>query len=78
MSLAVNWNSKSSIKFEKKTIRKTEICKKQTQKTSKFQLKQAQKQATHKPSKKYATPQKNKRENRKIGNTGLVMPGATA
>jgi len=32
----------------KKAIHKTEICKK----TSKFKLKQAQKQGTHKPSKK--------------------------
>jgi len=37
-----------SIKFEEKAIRKTEICKKQAQETSKFQLKQAQKQATRK------------------------------
>jgi len=29
MPLAVNWNSKTAIKFEKKAIRKTEICKKQ-------------------------------------------------
>ena len=49
-----------AIKFEEKAIRKTEICKKQAQKTSIFQLKQAQKQATHKSSKKPATPQKNK------------------
>jgi len=40
----------------KKTIRRTEICKK----TRKFQLKQAQKQATRKFSKTPATPQKNK------------------
>jgi len=33
---------KIAIKFEEKAIRKTEICKKQAQKTSKFQLKQAQ------------------------------------
>jgi len=44
MPVAVNWISKSAIKFEKKAIRKTEICKK----TRKFQLKQAQKQATRK------------------------------
>jgi len=51
MPLAVNWNSKSAIKFEKKAMRKTEICKTQAQKTCKFQLKQAQKQTTrkHKP-----------------------------
>jgi len=60
MPLAVNWKSKSAIKFEKKAIRKTEMCKKQAQKTSKFHLQQAQKQATRKPSKKPATPQKNK------------------
>jgi len=29
MPLAVHWNSKSAVKFEKKAIRKTEICKKQ-------------------------------------------------
>ena len=72
MLLAVNSNNKSAIKFEKKAIRKTEICKKQAQKTSKFQLKQAQKQATRKSSKKTANPQKtspNLRENRKVGNT---------
>ena len=34
MPSAVNWNSKSAIKFEKKAIGKTEICKKQAQKTS--------------------------------------------
>ena len=51
---------KIAIKIEEKAIRKTEICKKQTQKTSRFQLKQAQRQATRKSSKKPATPQKNK------------------
>ena len=50
--LAVNWNGKSAIKTGKKAICKTELCKKQAQKTSKFQLKQAQKQATRKSSKK--------------------------
>jgi len=49
MPLAVNWKSKSAIKFEKKAIRKTEIYKKQAQKTSKFHLQQAQKHATRKP-----------------------------
>jgi len=49
MPLAVTWNSKTATKFEKKAICKTEICKKQAQKTSKFQLQQAQEQATHKP-----------------------------
>jgi len=39
--------------LKKKTIRNTEICKKQAKKISKFQLKQA----TCKPSKKPATPQ---------------------
>jgi len=58
MPLAVHWNSKSAIKFEKKTIRKTDICKKQAQKTSKFQLKQSQKQATRKPSKKHRSSTK--------------------
>jgi len=48
------------IKFEEKTIRKTEICKKQAQKTSKFQLKQTQKQATRKSSKIPSTSQNNK------------------
>jgi len=41
-------------------------------KTSKFQLKQAQKQATCKSSKKNATPQKNAQvhgENDRVGNT---------
>jgi len=51
---------KIAIKFDEKAIRKTEICKKQAQNTSKFQLKQAQKQATRKSSKKPATPPKNK------------------
>jgi len=60
MPLAVNCNSNTAIKFLKKAIRKTEICKKQAQKTSKFQLQQAQKQATRKPSKKPASPDKNK------------------
>jgi len=41
-------------------ISKTAIHKKQVQKTNNFQLKQAQKQATHKSSKKNITPQKNK------------------
>jgi len=39
-------------------IREAEIYKKQAQKTSKFQLKQAQKQATCKSLKKPSTPQK--------------------
>jgi len=52
MPLAVKWNGKSAIKFEEKAICKTEIFKKQAQKTSKIQLKQAQKQATRKSSKK--------------------------
>ena len=60
MLLAVNSNNKSAIKFEKKAIRKTEICKKQAQKTSKFQLKQAQKQATRKSSKNPQLHKKNK------------------
>jgi len=47
---------KSAIKFEKKAIRKTEICKK----TSKFYLQQAQKQATRKPSKNPQLHKKNK------------------
>jgi len=51
---------KIAIQIEEKAIRKTNICKKQAQKTSKFQLKQAQKQATRESSKKPATPQKNK------------------
>ena len=51
---------KIAIKFEEKAIGKTEICKKQAQKTSKLQLKQAQKQATRKFSKKTSIPQKNK------------------
>ena len=61
---------KSAIKFVKKAIRKTEICKK----TSKFYLQQAQKQATRKPSKKPANPQKTRlisRENRKVDNTDV-------
>ena len=48
---------------------------KQAQKTSKFQLKQAQKQATSKSSQKLATPQKitpNSRENRKFGNNTVL------
>jgi len=76
MPSAVNWNSKECHKIWKKAIGKTEICKKQAQKTSKFQLKQAQKQATRKSSKKPATPQKispNSRENRKVGNTGASV-----
>ena len=43
---------KIAMKFKEKAIRKTEICKKQAQKTNKFQLKQAQKQVTCKSSKK--------------------------
>jgi len=38
MPSAVNWNSKSAIKFEKKAIGKSEICKNQAQKTSKVKL----------------------------------------
>jgi len=56
----------------KKAIRKAEICKKQAQKTSKFQLKQAQKQATRKSSKKTQLHKKtspNSRDIRKVGNT---------
>ena len=79
MLSAVNSNNKSAIKFEKKAIRKTEICKKQAQKTSKFQLKQAQKQATCESSKnpqlhKKASP--NLRENRKVGNTAASLTTA--
>ena len=58
--------------MKKKATRKTEICKKQAQKTSKFQFKQAQKQATRKSSKKPQLHKKtspNLRENRKVGNT---------
>jgi len=47
---------KIAIIFEKKEIRKTEICKKQAQRTSKIQLKQA----TRKSSRKPANPQKSK------------------
>jgi len=43
-----------AMKFDEKSIRKTEIWKKQAQKTSKFQLKQAQKQATRNSTKKQA------------------------
>ena len=32
----VNWKSKMAMKFDKKAIRDTEICKKQAQRTSKF------------------------------------------
>jgi len=59
------------MKLEKIAIRKAEIYKK----TSKFQLKQAQKQATRKSSKKPATPQKtnpNSRENCNVGITAVV------
>jgi len=52
MLLAVNSNNKSAIKFEKKAIRKTEICKKQAQKTNKFQLKQATRKSSKKPPQK--------------------------
>ena len=66
--------------MKKKATRKTEICKKQAQKTSKFQFKQAQKQATRKSSKKPATPQKktssNLQENRKVGNTAASLTTA--
>jgi len=66
LSSAVNQNCKSAIKFEKKAIRKTQICENKTQKNSKFQ----RKQATCKSSKNPATPQKtNSRENRKVGHT---------
>jgi len=51
--LAVNWNRKSAINFERKAIHKTNL-----PKTSKFQLKQLQKQVNHKSSKKPATSQK--------------------
>jgi len=70
MPLAVNWNSKNAKKIWKKAIHKAEICRKTSPKTSKFQLKQAQKQATRRSSKKPTTPQKtspNSRENRKVG-----------
>ena len=76
MPLAESWNSKSAIKFEKKTIRKTEIRKKQAQKTSKFQLKQAQKQAIRKSPKKPQDHKKispNSREKRKVGNTVCII-----
>jgi len=65
---------KIAINFEEKAIRKTEIRKKQTKKTSKFQLKQVQKQATRKSSKKSQFHKKsiNSRENRKIDNTDHV------
>jgi len=51
---------KIAMKFKEKAIRKTEICKKQAQKTNKFQLKQAQKQVTCKSSKKPQLYKKNK------------------
>jgi len=50
-----NWH-----KIWKRAIHKTEICKEQAQKTSKFQSKQAQKQGTRKSSNVTATPQINK------------------
>jgi len=40
---------KIAIKIEEKAIRKTEICKNQTQKTSKFQLKQATRKSSKNP-----------------------------
>jgi len=49
------------------------------QKTSKFQQKQFQKHATHKSSKKPATPQKNKPKfagNRKVSNTAASLTTA--
>jgi len=59
-AVSTKLKEQNAIQFEKKAIRKTESCKKQAQKARKFQLKQAQKQATRKSSKKPATPQKNK------------------
>ena len=67
MPLAVNWKSKSAIKFEKKAIRKTEICKKQTQKTNKFQFTTSAKTSNPQALKKTATAQ----------TTLLLMPHKT-
>jgi len=69
---SVGWNSKSAIKFQKEAMRKTEICEKQSEKTSNFQRKQVQKQATCKSSKNPQLHEKtspNSRENRKVGHT---------
>jgi len=74
MPLAVNWNSKSAIKFEKSNPQKRNLLK-TSQKTTKFQLKQVQKQATRKSSKKTQLHKKispNSREKRKVGNTAII------
>jgi len=59
MVLAVNSNNKSAIKFEKSNPQNRNL-QKISPKTSNVQLKQAQKQATGKSSKKTASQQKKK------------------
>jgi len=61
-------------KIWKKAIPKTEICKKQAQKTSKFQLKQAQNKqfaSLHKNQQLHKKTSPTSRENRKVGNTEI-------
>jgi len=71
-------NSKIAIKFENKQRESAtqEICKKQAQKTSNFEIKQAEKEATRKSSKKTQIqinkPKINSRKNRKVVNTLLT------
>ena len=52
MFLAVNWNSKDAIKFEKKSNPQKQKSAKDKPKTSKFQFKQAQKTSNPQVSKK--------------------------
>jgi len=56
LPLAINWNSKSAIKFEIKAICKTELCRKQAQKNRQISIKQA----TRKSSKNLQLHKKNK------------------
>jgi len=72
----------SKLKRQKchKIWKKSNMQNRNLQKTSKFQLKQVQKQATRKSSKKTQLHKKtspNSREKRKVGNTAFEMPWTT-
>jgi len=71
MAFSSKLKQKKCHKIFKKAIHKTNL-----QKTSKFKLKQAQKQATRKSSKKTPLHKKtspNSQENHKVGNT-VILP----
>jgi len=68
MLLAVHWNSKSATNIEKKTIRKTQICKKQAN-INWNKPKEKQPASSKKKTQLHKKTSPNSRENRNVGNT---------